>query len=92
MGLLAATELAEKVRSGALPLYSAMHIHLTCNHHPPLNEVWTQIAIAIVERYKDDQDLDYSIEHPLRPGTQFSAAKIVEDLHLAAFLQDVGGN
>lgn len=64
MGHSTAAGYAELVDDGGLSLTTAMHIHLTSNHYPPVPTFMVPVAVAAVEAGQDE-DWDRELELPV---------------------------
>lgn len=90
MGMLAAIELAERMRSGELTVEEAVTRHLSSGFVKPIHDGWIPVCVSIIERVRaGDSDLSYKIHVPGKPDDVFFTAEtIIEDLHLDPFVSD----
>lgn len=87
MGMLAVTELAQKVEAGTMSLRDALHRHLATGFVNPIPEEWIPVCMGIIERYQGgDRELYYDIPVPGKPDS-LVAESITEDLHLEPFME-----
>jgi hypothetical protein len=83
MGFATVSGFAQAVAEGDLRLSSAISMHLTSNCFPPIHPDFHPGAVKAVE-YANAGDWAEEIEFP--NGRTFSAAYVIEHLHLGVFV------
>lgn len=94
MGSLHASEYASMVAEGQIPRHTALLIHLTSNHFPPLSEQclpFAERAIDLANEGKADEIVSVELEGgdaslTDQQGNEATAADLIEAWHLDWFL------
>lgn len=90
MGKLQAMDTAELVKQGTVPLEGALRWHLRGNHYPPVSPLFIPVCLRAIRKARAEQ---WEARVRLPPGRKINGScfvavsKIVEDLHLDAFLE-----